>query len=35
MQGLLCYGKEKITKGERLKFEIKKGNLDLQVRSTK
>jgi hypothetical protein len=35
MQGLLCYGKEKITKGERLKIEIKKENRCLQVRFTK
>jgi hypothetical protein len=34
-RGFLCYGKEKITKGERLKFEIKKGNSYLQVRFTK
>jgi hypothetical protein len=35
MQGLLCYGKEKITKGESLESEIKKGNLYLQAKFTK
>jgi hypothetical protein len=35
MQGLLCYGKEKITKGERFGPEIKKGKIYLQARFTK